>query len=73
MSNPHCPLFRASALASWICAWWETEATETGIEKFCSRPVWEERVCETQGLRFMPRADDEDDGWQDAVDLGEPR
>jgi hypothetical protein len=66
----HCPDFKPSPLAPWLCAWWDTELDEPGIAYFCSRPDWEERVCETRGLRLMPRADSDDDGWQDGVDLG---
>ena len=72
--KPYCCNFKPSALASWICGWWNWEYVGVDkIEWFCSRPAWEERACETRGLRLMPRADQEDDGWQDAMDLGETR
>lgn len=69
----HCLDFKPSPTAAWLCAWWDSEETKNGIERFCSWPAWEERICKTQGLRLMPRPDQEDDGWQDAVDLGDGR
>jgi len=66
--KPDCPDFKPSPLAPWLCAWWDSEETGTGIECFCSRPAWEGRICETRGLRLLSRPDQEDDGWQDSVD-----
>ena len=51
MIKPHCPDFKSSPLAPWICFWWESEETDIGTEWFCSLPEWEERICESRGLR----------------------
>lgn len=56
MIKPHCEHFKPSPTAPWLCFWWESETDEPGIAYFCSRPDWEPRTCETQGLRFMPEA-----------------
>jgi hypothetical protein len=58
----HCEHFKPSPATPWLCAWWESEIDEPGIAYFCSRPAWEPRDCETQGLRFVGRADNDDDG-----------
>ena len=42
-----CPHFRPSTTAPWICKWWELEE-DTG-EYFCSRPAWDEVICDTRG------------------------
>lgn len=63
--KPHCPDFRPSATASWLCAWWCLTAK---VEPFCLADV---ETCETRGLRFTVKVGQEDDGdWQDAIDLG---
>lgn len=57
MDNPHCPDFKPAPLAPWLCAWWDWEDTCTVSKGFCSRPDWEERTCETNGMRLKARAD----------------
>jgi hypothetical protein len=52
--KPHCEHFKPTPLSEWLCYWWEAAATENGVEHFCSRPDWEERVCETHGQRNRP-------------------
>jgi hypothetical protein len=47
--KPHCPFFKPSATAPWVCRWWDSEESEIGVEHFCSRPDWDERICETGG------------------------
>ena len=78
MTKATCADFKPKPQAPWLCFWWELEETlisfsphKTGIEGFCSRPDWEERVCETRGLRFAVKVGQEEDGRQDAVNLGE--
>jgi hypothetical protein len=51
-----CEHFKPRPTASWLCAWYDSEETEAGIEWFCSRPSWDYRTCETQGLPLMPEA-----------------
>lgn len=54
MIKPHCEHF--TPVADCLCTWWDFEQIgPLKKEWFCSRPAWEERVCETQGLRNMPQ------------------
>jgi len=59
-----CKYFKPSLVNPIVCAWWESEVDEPGIAYFCSRPSWEGLLCETRGLRSMPRADDEEDSFE---------
>lgn len=52
--RPHCEHFRPSAIAEWLCSWWDSEIDEPGIVYFCSLPAWEEKICETRGQRNIP-------------------
>lgn len=54
----HCIFFRPSALASWVCARW---CVPIKGKPFCLADI---ELCETQGLRLMPRADQEEDSFE---------
>ena len=65
MDNPHCPDFKPSPTASWLCAWWDWEHTGPNeVEWFCSRPAWDYRECETRGLRFAVKVGQEEDSFE---------
>lgn len=61
----HCVFFRPLATNPDVCAKWIRPLK--GGAPFCAADI---EPCETRGLRLMPRPDQEDDGWQDGVDLG---
>lgn len=50
--KPHCENFKPDPVANWLCAWWDYEQIGW-VQRmwFCSRPDWEERICETYGRR----------------------
>lgn len=53
--KPHCEFFKPDPVVEWLCAWWDFEQIgPTEKQWFCSRPDWEERICETQGQRNRP-------------------
>lgn len=53
--KPHCPDFRPSPTASWLCKWWDWEHIGPDeIEWFCSMPAWDYRECESKGQRNIP-------------------
>jgi hypothetical protein len=47
--SPHCEFFKPDLVAPWLCAWWARDEADDG---YCSRPDWEERICETHGQRI---------------------
>lgn len=66
MIKPHCIFSRPLATAPWLCSQWVKSLTG---EWFCLSDV---DHCETRGLRFTVKVGQEDDGFQDSVDLGVP-
>lgn len=47
--NPHCPDFKPSPTAPWLCAKWTHPSTALRCTFFCIDGL----DCETQGLRLM--------------------
>ena len=56
--EPHCIFFRPGAINRDVCAKWIRPLK--GGTPFCLA----DEVCETRGLRFMARADDEEDSFE---------